>query len=80
MTKLAVLIPTHKLDFSDNEKKSLDKLLESFNKEHIYVVLPEKTKINKKKYDLNYIYFEDYYFTICNIRFNLIYWRGGRVV
>ena len=62
MIKLAVLIPTHRLDLSDNEKKSLDKLLESFNKEHIYFVLPEKTKIIKKKYDLNYIYFEDYYF------------------
>ena len=63
MTKLAVLIPTHTLNLNDNEKKSLNKIVENYNREHIYFVLPEKIKKIKKPHNLNSVYFEDYFFS-----------------
>lgn len=62
MIKLAVLIPTHKLSLSGNEKKSLTKLIKSYNKKHIYFILPKKNKSLNKLYNLNCVYFDNYYF------------------
>ncbi len=63
MIDLAVLIPTHRSDLNSNEIRSLNKLLENYNNKHIYFILPEKNKIMPKSYDINYIYFDDYYFS-----------------
>lgn len=63
MTNLAILIPTHRLDLNSNEKKTLNKLTENYNKEHIYFILPEKIKNTQKTFHINCSYFDDYYFS-----------------
>ena len=62
MNKLAIVIPIHKLSLIKTEEKSLRCILQKNNVENIFLVLPEKLKVETQFNNINKIFFNDDYF------------------
>jgi len=62
MKKLAILIPLHKSNLNDHEKKSLQYIVTNLDNKNIFLILPEKLRDSFNYKNLNKVYFSDKYF------------------